>query len=217
MAEKNRSRLWCVLLYPEDETHMQALELIRSTYNYVGILHDKDTWTEEDEKQNPEHKAGGLKKPHYHLILKFTQARWNTALAADLGIAVNYLEQCRNFDNAAVYLVHYGLDDKYQYDISELEGALAPDVEKLLKPRSEKDRVSLLLSLIDGMGWITYRDVVCIALENDLYSDVRRMGYILGRIIDEHNSAFKEMPFDKRFDDFCKFTSDKGLDNLPPL
>lgn len=211
MADKVRSRLWCVLLYPEDPSHLQALDIIRSSYNYVGILHDKDTWTDEDELQNPEHKSGDLKKPHYHLILKFSQARWNTALVSDLGIAVNYLEQCRNFENAGVYLVHWGLDDKFQYDISELEGPLSSDVERLLKPRSEKDRVSLLLSLIDGMAWVTYRDVLNIALENDLYADVRRMGYILGRIIDEHNQHLKDLPFDKRFDDFCKFTGDKDI------
>ena len=36
---------------------------------YEYILHDKDTWTEYDEAKNPEHVAGTLKEPHFHLVL----------------------------------------------------------------------------------------------------------------------------------------------------
>ena len=116
MADKVRSRLWCLLLYPDDDSHLNALDIIRSSYSYVGILHDKDTWSEEDEINNAEHKLGELKKPHYHIIIKFAQPRWNTAVSDELGIALNYFEPCRSFKNAGVYLVHSGIDDKYQYD-----------------------------------------------------------------------------------------------------
>lgn len=214
MSDKVRSRLWCVLLYPDDDTHMKALDTIRSSYSYVGILHNKDIWTEEDEINNPEHKFGDLKKSHYHIIIKFAQPRWNTAISAELGIATNYFEPCRSFKNAGVYLVHFGIEDKYQYDISELEGSLAPDVVKALDPRSENERIILLLSLIDDMGWITYRKLLEVALQHDLYSDVRRMGFILSRVIDEHNCALAEVCTDKRFDDFCKFTGDKDITPL---
>lgn len=211
MDNKVRSRLWCVLLYPDDDCHLKALDIIRSSYSYVGILHNKDIWTEEDEKNNSEHKSGELKKPHYHIIIKFSQPRWNTAIADELGIAYNYLEPCRSFKNAGAYLVHSGIDDKYQYDISELEGSLSSDVINALYSRSENERIILLLSLIDDMGWITYRQLLDVALQHDLYSDVRRMGFILSRVIDEHNSALTDPPTDKRFDDFCKFTGDKDI------
>ena len=211
MSEKVRSRLWCVLLYPDDDSHLKALDIIRSSYSYVCILHNKDTWTEEDELNNPEHKFGDLKKPHFHIIIKFAQARWNTSISSELGITPNYLEPCRSFKNAGVYLVHSGIDDKHQYDISELEGSLVPDVVKALDPRSENERIILLLSLIDDMGWITYRKLLDVALQHDLYSDVRRMGFILSRVIDEHNSALAEIATDKRVDDFCKFTGDKDI------
>lgn len=209
MAEKIRSRLWCVLLYPEDETHVAALELIRQCFNYVGILHDKDAWTEEDEQQNPDHKAGELKKPHYHIILKFTQARWNTALADDLGIACNYLERCRSFDSAAVYLVHDGLSDKYQYDSEALEGPLVSAVMKLLAPADENGRVLELLKLIDSMGYITRRHLVQVACENDFYADLRRMGYLLSHIIEEHNEEWM-----RAFDDRPQSEDTWGFNNF---
>ena len=221
MAEKCRSRAWCLILYPEDESHAKALELIRQSFNYVGILHDKDTWTEEDEQQNPDHKAGEFKKPHYHIILKFSQARWNTALADDFGIAINYLEQCRNFDSAALYLVHDGLADKYQYDSEALEGPLVPSVMKLLAPDDENGRVLELMKLIQSMGYIDYETLVVKACENGMYADVRRMGYILSRIIDSHNerwcSEFSESPPSEDTRGFAAFeyNGGHGPTNLP--
>lgn len=213
MADKIRSRLWCLLLYPEDSTHAAALDLIRQSFNYVAILHDKDTWTEADEAENPVHKAGELKKPHYHIILKFSQARWNTALAADLGIAVNYLEQCRSFDSAAVYLVHDGLDDKYQYESESLEGSLVPAVLKLLAPADENGRVLELMKLIQSMGHIEYEDLVVKACENGMYADVRRMGYLLSRIIDRHNENYEREFFRPESEDtrgFRQFEDNGG-------
>lgn len=221
MAEKIRSRLWCVLLYPEDETHIKALDLIRQSFNYVGILHDKDAWTEEDEKANPEHKAGTLKKAHYHLILKFSQARWNTAIADDLGIAPNYLEQCRSFDSAAIYLVHEGLEDKYQYESEALEGPLVPAVMKLLAPADENGRVLELMKLIQSMEYIEYENLVIKACENGMYGDLRRMGYLVSRIVDSHNekwsSEFADHPPSEDTRGFADFENNggNGINRIP--
>ena len=43
----------------------------RSVRLYAYILHDKDTYTIEDEKENAEHKAGTLKPSHWHIIGDF--------------------------------------------------------------------------------------------------------------------------------------------------
>lgn len=213
MADKIRSRCWNLLLYPEDSSHMSALDIIRQSFNYVGILHDKDTWTEADEAENSAHKAGELKKPHYHIILKFSQARWNTALASDLGIAVNYLEKCCSFDSSAVYLVHEGFDEKYQYESDLLEGPLVPAVLKLLAPADENARVLELMKMIQAMGHIEYEDLVIKACENGMYGDVRRMGYILSRIIDSHNEKYEREFFRPESEDtrgFCMFEANGG-------
>ena len=37
-----------ILLYPENESHREALDKISKSYDYAGIIHDKDTWTEDD-------------------------------------------------------------------------------------------------------------------------------------------------------------------------
>lgn len=113
--KKERSRLWNVLLYPDDESHVTALSFIRATYHYVAICHDKDVCPE----------TGELKKPHYHVIIKFCQARWNSSIADELGITPNYMQKTGSWDNSARYLLHDGVDEKYQYDKSELEGLCA--------------------------------------------------------------------------------------------
>ena len=63
---KYRSRTHMLLLYPEDLTHLNAIEKIKQSYDYALILHDKDIFTVEDETKNQEHKAGTYKKAHYN-------------------------------------------------------------------------------------------------------------------------------------------------------
>lgn len=173
---KVRSRLWNVLLYLDDPTHVAALDKIRSGYQYVCILHDKDV--DED---------GNLKKSHIHCILKFTQARWNTALSEDLGIAMNYFEKTGSWDGSAKYLLHDGCDDKYQYDATELEGPLVPAVMKLLQNDDENVRVMKILELMSDAGPLTLTQFTRMCCEAGMYADWRRMGYQGVRMLDEHN------------------------------
>lgn len=49
--DKFRNRSFMVLLYEDDETHRNALKKIMVSYDYAGILHNKDI-TEEGELKN---------------------------------------------------------------------------------------------------------------------------------------------------------------------
>ena len=100
--EKFRDRKLALLLYPDDPSHVEAMEKIKTSYDYVAILHDKD-YTED----------GEIKKPHWHVVLRFGNATWNSAVAKDLGIEQNYTEKVRNMNNAILYLIHYNDSDKY--------------------------------------------------------------------------------------------------------
>lgn len=60
--EKYRSRVHMLLLYPSDETHVAALEKVKASYDYAACLHDRDYFTDADEKANPANVAGTLKK-----------------------------------------------------------------------------------------------------------------------------------------------------------
>ena len=177
---KERSRLWNLVLWPDNDAHATALDLIRRNYHYVAICHDRDP---------KDDGSGDLKKPHYHVILKFTQARWNTAIATDLGIDIQYMQKTGSFDKSGAYLLHEGFDDKYQYLLSDLEGDLAPAVAKVLADDTEDERVIKLLKLLDEV-WtpLTVKEFVMLACENGLYGDLRRMGHLAVKLLEEHNN-----------------------------
>lgn len=187
--ENIRARNWCAVLYPDDPTHYECiLKLSKSAYKYAGILHDRDTW---EEGENEKHKAGEKKKDHWHIVLKFAQARWRKAIAEELGIAENYLEPCRNMDGALLYLVHEGFDKKYQYNSEEVFGALRPALEKLLVADDEGSRVLEIIKMIDqSPGRVSFREILIKVCNNGLYGDFRRLGSGAKWLIDEHNEEF---------------------------
>lgn len=190
MTEKRRARNWCMVLYPEDPTHVEAIRLLDELkYRYVGILHDKDTYTPEDQEKNPENVAGQLKKAHWHIVLKCKQARWDSAIAKQLGISPNYLQECADFDAAVLYLVHFSNPDRFQYDSSEAFGSLTSHLEKLLLDDDEGMRVLEIVKEIDRQDKkVKYRDILIFACNNGLYGEFRRLGSGVMYLINDHNA-----------------------------
>lgn len=222
--EKIKKRNWTMLLYPEDDTHKNAVEtLAAGGYKYVAILHDSDVWSEGESEK---YAAGEPKKEHWHVVLKFPQARYNTAIAKELGIKENYLEACANFDAACLYLVHANAEEKHQYDPALLFGTLVSNVTKLLQDDDEGTRVLEIVKNIDtNPGRASYRDVLVWACKNGLYGEFRRLGSGVKWLIDEHNeeynTAFQKCYGEtdlslKGFSEMQRFTSDKK-DDIQPL
>lgn len=216
---KIRDRKYCMVLYPEDPTHVEAMERLRSGgYDYAACLHDQDVYEDGD-------LAGQVKKPHWHVVVRFINAVFREAFAKKLGLEFNYIQECKNVDGALRYLVHFDHPDKFQYDLEQVEGPLKTRVHTLVADKDENSRVLCLLNLLDGLGVVSHREFVKLACANGLYSDARRMGNLLTAIIREHNEEIEaEMAARssfqrdrKNFADFEVFISNKGLDNLPPL
>lgn len=190
--EKYRGRAHLLLLYPDNEQHLEALAKIQKSYDFAGIQHDKDTWTEDDEKKNPEHKAGELKKAHFHVVVRTQNATWNTALCKELGIEEKFCEQAKNIDNALQYLIHYNDTDKATYDIEEVFGSLKTKLKESINKveKSEGEKVVELIQFIreyDGRLRIT--DFAEYCAKNGYWSEFRRSGAIFCKIIDEKNNG----------------------------
>lgn len=191
--EKYRGRVHMLLLYPDNPEHKAAMEKIAQSYDYAAILHDRDKWTEEDEKKNPEHKAGVNKKAHWHVVLRFNQAVWNTATCKELGIDTNYIEQVKRFENALQYLIHYNDNDKAQYSTEEVFGNLAIKLRESINKteKTEGEKVAELIAIIrqyDGRITVTEFAEYCAA--NGYWAEFRRSGSIFMKIIDEHNQRY---------------------------
>lgn len=168
---------------------MEALYNLNRGYQFVGVQHDKDMW---EEGESPDHSAGDPKKTHWHIILKFPQARWSTAIAQELGIAANYIEPCRDYNAAALYLLHQGYPGKYQYDPDDLFGPLVPSVLKLLETDTDQnERVRSLLELIKAQERIlNVWDVIELACDNGCYGDLIRMGALVRDLVEIHNVKY---------------------------
>lgn len=198
MSEKIRSRNFDLLLYDEDETHKAALEKLASGYKYIAIKHDKDRWTEEDKL--PEGvQVGDLKKAHWHVIIKFPQARWNTAVAAELGIATNYIQRCVSYDGSLLYLIHKGMPHKYQYDASECIGTLLKDLEKVMKDDTNlSERVQDVVDILDDKDYWTVRGFVTEACKRDRIGEAIRLGGLMTAMLAEHNAAYERSIYQKQ-------------------
>ena len=186
--EKWRDRKFRLLLYPEDETHCKAISsLDEAGYKYAAILHDNDIWTEDDPELG-DHIPGEPKKPHWHVVLKFHNGVWSTAIAKELGIKENYIKDCKSIDGSLLYLVHENQPDKYQYDLENVFGNLKPQLAKLLADDDEGARVLNIVHLIDASpGRCTYREILVKACNAGLYGEFRRLGSGVKWLIDEHN------------------------------
>lgn len=226
MTKENnfRSRKFCLLLYPEDESHVACMERLKVGYKYLAILHDKDTWSPHDPLPDGV-KAGDPKKPHWHVVLQFPNDRWQSAMAKELEIEPNYIQKCSSFDGACLYLVHDGLPEKYQYPLEECFGTLVDHLKKLLDGDTEDKRIVKLMNLIRSMGYIEYEDLIIKAAECGLYGDLRRMGYMATKVVDRHNAALDDgerqtnagvMVRREAFNSFLEWTSAK-MDNVEPM
>lgn len=201
IAENQRSRNWCMVLYEDDETHVKALELLNKGYMFVAIKHDQDV-TED----------GELKKPHYHVVLKFPQARWRTAIAKDLGIADNYLQICRSLAASYCYLTHMGLPNSFQYPHDAMFGPLYAEATKAMeRERDQNEKVLSLLALISSEGFTNEWKVLEKACQNGLVGDALRLGGLLSRLIEIHNTDLAAAPLNAVF----SRQIDNELDDMP--
>lgn len=188
MKENVRSRCFNMLLYPDNESHIKALEEIRKSFTYVAIKHDRDEWSVDDASvKEGQHEAGQKKKEHYHLIVKFKNAVWASSLCDQLGLTLQQFEKTGDFDRSARYLVHADNSEKAEYNVDELEGNLIPAVKKALADVDENLRVLQLLDIIEEQQHLTVTQAVRLACNNGMYGELRRMGSLAMACIQEHN------------------------------
>ena len=181
-SENYRDRIHSILLYPDNEKHNRAYEIITKSYDYASILHDKDI-----------HENGEKKKPHIHVVVRFGQARWASAVCKELGIEENYIEKTRNFVNALMYLIHYNDPDKAQYDICEVNGPLKNRLQQEIAKvdKTESEKVIELFDFIDSIAEpISCMEFCRYCSSMGYWSEFRRSGIIFMRLLEEHNMKY---------------------------
>ena len=135
-----RSYTASILLYPDCDEHFKAMQdIINKSYNYCGILHNRDKKVNEENLLDIElndfdnlelsipvdEDKLSIKKKHCHFVLNFVDARTNTAVAKELGISSRFVLMFSNLKSTLLYLIHRDYQDKYQYSYSDTIGTLS--------------------------------------------------------------------------------------------
>lgn len=165
-----RARTWAFIVWPESAPE-RWLEMLEDTHipAVVSPLHDRDVWTFEDELRNPSHKAGTLKKPHYHVVLYYGGKKGPSQVLADVEpLGVRHVERVRDTAAYNRYLCHMDNPDKAQYspmDMVRLSGAVC----ELDRPISKSERHAILTDItrfIDENGVTEYAELMLWCIDN---------------------------------------------------
>lgn len=188
-TEKQKSRIFNLLLYPDNPKHNLAIcELQTSKYLACGICHNNDCYDEDTET----HKAGDLKKSHFHFVVKFSNPRYKSGVAKELDIEERFVDITKNFKSSTRYLLHYGDDEKYQYSPDDLVGRLKSEVLKLLddKPSETQQALSIYDYIQSNSRFITKSELYLWACQNGYFSCYRRCYSVIIDILYEHNEKY---------------------------
>lgn len=181
----NRTRTFMLLLYPDNEKHLNILNRVEnSNLQYAYILHNNDI----DEQSNL------LKKDHIHLVLYFESARTLTAVQDDFSELEPYFIQPSSYlKEALLYLIHYHQIDKCQYDLDNVIGPLSENLNKLVKHCniSEDNVIREILDFINKKNrYIYFTELYYFVLQNNYWSYYRRSHIALEKYLNEHNQNY---------------------------
>ena len=110
-----------------------------SIIQYVYCVHNKDTYTKEEEEKNPNHKEGTKKADHIHIFIKLKEGRSFKDIGQWFGLESNFVNKCKSqFDNACLYAIHANAPDKYQYSIEEAVASPGFDYASLVQEKKAK-------------------------------------------------------------------------------
>lgn len=210
---------WNVIVYPESapENWQETLKDLQISF-VCSPLHNKDVWTAEDEKKNPEHIKDTPKKAHYHLILCYSSNKTIDQVKADIEfLNCPRPEVCRDFTMSVRYLIHYDNKEKFHYLKSDIVTFGNVDIEKCFK-QSFDEIFELKIELVnycDDNEIYFYYDLVkdCMTNNKD-WAKAISVGEVKSFIKDYLYSKMLKMRYKKQDDREDRRDRKNGI--LPP-
>lgn len=174
---QTRGPLWEVILYPDSRPDFWQ-DVIEDTKVpcVLSPCHNMDRWTLKDEAKNPEHRAGELKKPHFHLFIDYGSGANKTEqqVTDDFVIPLNgreHPELVKSARGMVRYLIHLDHPAKAQYRLDEIRFFNGYDVKDYFElSNAEVDDMSLKIREFIVDNSITeYSRLVDICAVTDLH------------------------------------------------
>lgn len=192
MPTQTRQRAFGFLLYPES-LPADWLDLLRSTHVPMAIspLHDRDVFAKDCvDSAGHEHKAGEIKKPHYHVLVCFhgkKSLEQVYQMVQGLFPGVKHIEPLQDARGNFRYLTHMDDADKAQYKFSEVITISGFDADGMMAPtKAQTDEIrSEVLSWIRETECVNYSDLVffCKDVEPDWLDYVAQHTVFLSEVI----------------------------------
>lgn len=180
--KNEKSRIWVMLLYPDNEVHAEILKTVFTDFVCIGALHDCDVM-----------RNGEKKKEHYHIVFYFTSAVYASHILDKYPKLESRFLRIRKDIKAQVrYLLHLDSPSKYQYPKSYLEGSVERFYKYIDNDELETDNVKKIIDIIlDKHPW-TYAELLRLMCDNGFYSTYRRNAYTFNKLFEEQKSYLLE-------------------------
>lgn len=162
-----RARAWTAMVYVESAKDgwldLLSEQLVEAL---VSPLHDKDVWTAEDEGENPDHKEGTPKKPHWHVVISFKNpVTFGKAreVFEQIGAVIPPEVKCRvkDFQQMARYLCHLDQPHKHRYDKAEVKTFGALNYASIVMSGADEDEIlDQIFDFIGANCVVSFREFV---------------------------------------------------------
>lgn len=160
-----RHKVWTLIFYPDSAPATWEEELSQLHMKiWVSPVHDKDAWTEADQKKDPVHIAGTLKKPHYHLVAQYEAQVDRATFLADFGVLNGpaNVKAVKSLLSMVRYLVHADDPAKAQYSKTDVRtfGGAEIDLVEQLGSHERHEQLKAMRAFIRERGIVDYCDFV---------------------------------------------------------
>lgn len=182
--ENKKYRNYEIILYPENQEHIDVLYKVKKDFKFAYILHNKDRKDD-----------GDLKKEHWHVQVFLDNQKTLSAFSKMLGLedSKHLIQIVKDKKKAIRYLVHVDNDEKESYDVEDIITNI--DIANYFSNLQSDESVDIdnMFSFIDEYkGYLSYRTFFRFVRDSNIWSNYRRNQFAINKLIDEHNSYLRE-------------------------
>lgn len=137
------------ILFDMDKLPFILAQKADAVKDFAYIIHDRDTYTVKDEEKDSTHKAGTLRHPHIHLIMRFerNQVQQFKSIGGWFGLDSQFVSKVkRRWEDAVLYLMHLNAPSKYQYSPEEVTANF--NVQTIVDHAVERKKLDFILTQI---------------------------------------------------------------------
>lgn len=167
-----------LILYDIEEVYSAISICNLNNFEYAYIRHDKDL------QENLE----DFKKVHYHFQIYNEYQKEITTWAKIFELNLARVQKISNKKSAIRYLIHADNNDKYQYDITDINCnfEIIKYFDKLIS--DENCEIDLIFTYIEfHKRKIGTKELIDYVLDNNIWGTFRRNYSIIKDLLSEHN------------------------------